>query len=51
MKFEELKVDQLKKELSKLDLPTAGNKAELQKRLIDEFERRNIDMGSQKFED
>ncbi|KNC23355.1 hypothetical protein FF38_09209 [Lucilia cuprina] len=44
MKFDELKVKQLKKEVSKSDLPTAGNKAELQKRLIDEFKRRDIDI-------
>ncbi|KNC26089.1 hypothetical protein FF38_05400 [Lucilia cuprina] len=50
MKFEELKVVKLKRELSKLELPTAGNKAELQKRLIDEFKRRDIDIGTYEFE-
>ncbi|KNC27300.1 hypothetical protein FF38_06726 [Lucilia cuprina] len=50
MKFEELKVEQLKRGLSKLELPTAGNKAELQKRLIDEFKRRDIDIGTYEFE-
>ncbi|KNC25641.1 hypothetical protein FF38_00949 [Lucilia cuprina] len=50
MKFEELKVEQLKRELSKLELPTASNKAELQKRLIDEFKRRDIDIGTYEFE-
>ncbi|XP_037813635.1 uncharacterized protein LOC119604837 [Lucilia sericata] len=50
MKFEELKVEQLKRELSKMELPTAGNKAELQKRLIDEFKRRDIDIGTYEFE-
>ncbi|XP_065356251.1 uncharacterized protein LOC135950648 [Calliphora vicina] len=50
MKFEELKVEQLKKELSKLELPTTGNKAELQKRLIDEFKRQDTDIGAYEFE-
>ncbi|KNC24087.1 hypothetical protein FF38_06324 [Lucilia cuprina] len=50
MKFDELKVEQLKRELSKLELPTAGNKAELQKRLIDEFKSRDIDIGTYEFE-
>ncbi|KNC27610.1 hypothetical protein FF38_03902 [Lucilia cuprina] len=49
MKFEELKVEKLKRELSKLELQTAGNKAELQKRLINEFKRRDIDIGTYEF--
>lgn len=46
MKLEELKVEQLKKELTKLELPSAGNKAELQKSLIDAFKWRDIDIGT-----
>ncbi|KNC33465.1 hypothetical protein FF38_02088 [Lucilia cuprina] len=49
MKFDELKVE-LNRELSKLGLPRAGNKAELQKRLIDKFKRRDIDIGTYEFE-
>lgn len=50
MKFSELKVEQLKKELSKLELPTAGNKAELQRRLMENFHQRNIEISTFEFE-
>ena len=50
MKYLELKVDQLKKELSKLELPTSGTKTELQKRLMEEFQRRGLDIETYDFE-
>ncbi|GBP02816.1 hypothetical protein EVAR_71250_1, partial [Eumeta japonica] len=51
MKFDELKVEQLKKKLAKLDLPTAGNKVELQKRLMEEFKRLGQDIDSHDFDE
>ena len=51
MKFEELKVEQLKKELAKLEQTTTGNKAELQKRLMEALRQRGIDIATHDFED
>ena len=36
--------------LSKLQLPTSGTKTELQKRLMDEFQRRGLDIETYEFE-
>lgn len=45
MRFAELKIGQMKNELSKLNLPTTGIKTELQKRLIEEFRSHDIAIG------
>ncbi|XP_075168511.1 uncharacterized protein LOC142240690 [Haematobia irritans] len=50
MKFNQLRVEDLKKELSKMEQPTTGNKAQLQKRLLEEFERRSIDIETHEFD-
>ncbi|GBP03217.1 hypothetical protein EVAR_73172_1 [Eumeta japonica] len=50
MKFDELS-GTAKKELAKLNLPTAGNKVELQKRLMKEFKRHGQDTDSHDFDD
>lgn len=44
-------MDQLKKELSKFELPTAGNRAELQKRFIEKFKRHGLDIDTYEFEE
>lgn len=49
MKFEDLRVEQLKKELSKIELPTAIDKIKLQRRLMEEFKRRGINIGTYDF--
>ena len=50
MKYLELKVDQNKKELSKLELPTSGTKTEPRKRLMEEFQHRGLDVKTYDFE-
>ncbi|XP_073846353.1 uncharacterized protein [Musca autumnalis] len=50
MKFKDLRVEDLKKELSKLELCSTGNKAELQKRLLEEFERRGMNIDEYEFD-
>ncbi|XP_061389850.1 scaffold attachment factor B1-like [Musca vetustissima] len=50
MKFKDLRVEDLKKELNKLELSSTGNKAELQKRLLDEFERRGMNIDTYEFD-
>ena len=50
MKYTELKVEQLKKELNKLGLSTSGTTTELQKRLMEEYEHRCLDIESHDFE-
>ncbi|XP_073846005.1 uncharacterized protein [Musca autumnalis] len=50
MKFKDLRVEDLKKELSKLELCSTGNKAELQKRSLEEFERRGMNIDEYEFD-
>lgn len=51
MLFDERKVDQLKRKLSKLNLSTMETETELRKRLIKEFKIRDIDIGTYKFKE
>ena len=51
MKLFELRVDRLKRELSKLELPTTGTKNELQRRLREQLQLQGIDIESYEFED
>ena len=51
MKLTELRVDRLKRELGKLELPTAGTKNELQRRLREQLQLQGIDIESYEFED
>lgn len=44
MKLQDLKMDGLKRELAKLDLSTSGTRGELQKRLMEGFQQRGIDI-------
>ena len=46
MKLNELRVDRLKRELGKLELPTAGTKNELQRRLREQLQLQGIDIES-----
>ena len=51
MKLTELRVDRLKRELGKLELPTTGTKNELQRRLREQLQLQGIDIESYEFED
>ena len=51
MKLSELRVDRLKRELGKLELPTAGTMNELQRRLREHLQLQGIDIDSHEFED
>ena len=51
MKLTELRVDRLKRELGKLEQPTAGTKNELQRRLREQLQLKGIDIESYEFED
>ena len=51
MKLSELKVDRLKRELSKLELPIGGSKSELQKRLTEDLQQRGINIDNYEFDD
>ena len=51
MKLTELRVDRLKRELGKLELPTTGTKNELQRRLREQLQLQGIDIETYEFED
>ena len=51
MKLTELRVERLKWEFGKLELPTTGTKNELQRRLREQLQLQGIDIESYKFED
>ena len=51
MKLTELRVDRLQRELGKLELPTAGIKNKLQRRLREQLQLQGIDIESYEFED
>ena len=51
MKLTELRVDRLKREFRKLELPTTGTKNELQRRLREQLQLHGIDIETYEFED
>ena len=51
MKLTELRVDRLKRELSKLELPTTGTKKELQRRLREQLQLQGINIESYEFKE
>ena len=51
MKLIVLRVEELKRELVKLDLLKTGTKNELQRRLMEQFQLQGIDIDSPEFED
>ena len=51
MELTELRVDRLKRELCKLDLPTTGTKNELQRRLREQVQLQDIDIETYELED
>ena len=51
MKLTELRVDRLKRELGKLELPTTGTKNELQRRLREQLQLQSINIETYEIED
>ena len=51
MKLMELRVDRLKRELGKLEVPTTGTMNELQRQLREQLQLQGIDIDSYEFDD